>query len=94
MIVTDDRGREWRVHDYQVLAGKAIRMKLGKGQYRGFAPVDGGARRTLLMRDAERARPLTRETLLTQLARSELFHRDDPAKAAMAGRTPERVDPT
>lgn len=66
-------------------------MALGKGQYRGFVPVDGGARRTLLMFEKERAKPITNELLLEQLAKSYLFHRDDPNH--ISGTPPERVDP-
>ena len=91
MTITDALGREWKVYDFQVLAGKSIRMPLGRGQYRGFSPVDGGARRTLLMFEKERARPITRETLLDQLARSKIFYRDDPNH--ITGMPPERVDP-
>jgi hypothetical protein len=46
MTITDATGRQWRVHDYQVIAGKSSRLPLGRGQRRGFEPLDGGARRS------------------------------------------------
>jgi hypothetical protein len=30
VIITDDAGRQWRVHDYQVIAGKSSRHPLAE----------------------------------------------------------------
>jgi hypothetical protein len=95
-IVTliDLAGREWRLYDFQVIAGKTSRLPFGQGQYRGFVPVDGGARRTFLLMQADRDRGTSREVLLEQLAAAAIYHRDDPAKCAVWGAIPERIDPT
>lgn len=53
-VITDAAGRQWKVYDYAVYVGKTQRYPVGKGQYRGFVPVDGGARRTVLMLQADR----------------------------------------
>lgn len=97
MRFVDDRGREWKVYDYSIHAGKSIRHRVGDGgQYRGFAPVDGGARRThLMIRELgnECRWPVTRELLLEQFERSTLYNRDDPDHCQRIGIAPERVDP-
>lgn len=93
MIITDARGRRWRVHDYQVIAGKTSRLPLGRGQNRGFEPLDGGARRNYLLLQADRDRGLDESVLLEQLAQSLVYFADDAAKCATWGRQPERVDP-
>jgi hypothetical protein len=93
--VVDDAGREWRVYDYVVYAGKAQRRPIGTGAaHRGFVPTDGGARRTYLMLSDENTLTPTRELLLVQLAKSRLHFRDDPAWCAQAGRAVERSDPS
>jgi len=91
VIITDAAGRQWRVHDFQILAGKSSRLPLGRGQRRGFEPLDGGARRSLLLTEADRARGISEAVLLEQLAAAPLYFRDDPARSF--GRPPERVDP-
>lgn len=91
--ITDSNGREWAVYDYQIIAGVSSRTDFGAGQYRGFAPVDGGARRTFMLFQRERDRGTSLEVLLDQLARSELYRPDDPVAQASYGRLPERVDP-
>ena len=89
---SDASGREWRVHDYSVYTGKTKRDPLGHGRYRGFEPLDGGARRTLLLEDADRERGLTDDVLREQLDASKLYSLDDPERCARRGRTPQRVD--
>lgn len=91
--ITDASGRVWGVYDYQIIAGEISKTYFGSGQYRGFAPVDGGARRTLLMFERERARGTTSDVLLEQLAKSELYRWDDPVAQARYGRQPQRIDP-
>lgn len=88
--ITDAAGRAWEVFEFSIHAGKVNYFAVGSGSgaYRGFVPVDGGARRRRLMWAGEEkiiARP---EWLLEQLQLSTLDARDDPAKG-----TPERVDP-
>jgi hypothetical protein len=90
VIITDGSGRQWRVHDYQVLAGKSSRLPLGRGARRGFEPLDGGARRSMLMTEADRERGTDPDILLEQLASAPLYFADDPARSF--GRPPERVD--
>jgi len=92
-VITDGAGRQWKVYDFAVYAGKTQRYPLGKGQYRGFVPLDGGARRTYLMLQADRDRGTSDDVLLDQLAHAKLYHRDDPVKCAALGASPERVDP-
>lgn len=92
ITLVDDAGREWRVHDYSIWAGVTYRNTLGFGQYRGFEPVDGGARRSLMMLEADRQRGLSREVLLDQLAKAPLYRRDDPAVCESRGWTVERQD--
>jgi hypothetical protein len=89
--ITDATGRVWRVHDYQVLAGKTTRLPLGRGARRGFEPLDGGARRSMILTQADRDRGVSVPVLLEQLATSPLHYADDPARSF--GRSPERVDP-
>lgn len=91
--VTDADGRVWGVYDYQIIAGVVSKTDFGSGQYRGFAPIDGGARRTLMMFERERDRGTSPDVLLDQLAKSELHRRDDPVAQASYGLLPERVDP-
>lgn len=93
--IADPNGREWDVYEFSVIAGKTVPFDVGcgSGQYRGFAPVDGGARRRFLMLGAERHRPVTPDVLLEQLAASELDFRDDPDHTRFSGRPPERADP-
>lgn len=93
MTFADGDGREWRVHDYAIYAGKTVRYELGTGQYRGFEPLDGGARRTFLMFDKDRARGLGVDVLREQLAAAKLYRRDDPTECAKWGETPQRTDP-
>lgn len=92
--ITDPAGRVWGVYDFQIIAGVISKTDFGNGQYRGFAPVDGGARRTLLMSDKERDRGTSAEVLLEQLAKSELYRPDDPVAQASYGRAAERTDAT
>jgi putative cofactor-binding repeat protein len=91
--IADARGRTWAIYDFSIIAGNTIKNAFGTGQYRGFVPVDGGARRTLLMFDADRARGTSDEVLLEQLAASKLYTLDNPEHCAAGGRLPERVDP-
>lgn len=93
--IVDAAGRGWLVYEFSVIAGKVIHFAVGSGsgQYRGFDPVDGGARRRLMMLGAVTRRPVTAELLLEQLAAAQLDYRDDPEKARIAGRSPERLDP-
>lgn len=93
--LTDDVGREWKVYDFSIYAGRVhyFAVGSGSGQYRGFVPVDGGARRRHLMFGDEAKQSPRREFLLAQLAQSTLDRRDDPEVAAEYGREPERVDP-
>jgi hypothetical protein len=94
--VTDGAGRAWRVYEFSIYAGNVSYFAVGSGsgQYRGFVPVDGGARRRVLMLSVEAKRPVDRELLLEQLGKSELDRRDDPEAAASYGRKPERIDPS
>lgn len=92
MTFTDANGREWRVHDYAIYGGKSVRYEIGKGQYRGFEPLDRGARRTFLMLQADRDRGTSVEVLREQLAASKIYHRDDPVTCGRQGREPERRD--
>lgn len=88
----DAAGREWRIYDFAIIAGKTVKNSLGQGQYRGFVPTDGGARRSFLMFDKDRAKGLDPEVLEEQLAGSKLYSLDDPEFCAKVGRKPERVD--
>ena len=90
---TDTNGRVWLAHDYQVLAGKTRRLPLGRGARRGFEPLDGGARRSMILTDADRQRGTGNAVLLEQLATAPLFSADDPVEQATWGKQPERVDP-
>ena len=49
----DPRG-EWGVYDFQMSPEAITKSEFGNGQYRGFAPIDGGARRFILMFDRDR----------------------------------------
>jgi hypothetical protein len=98
---TDPDGRAWTVHDFSVIGGKVQRFPVGDfaAQYRGFAPVDGGARRRYLFKGGDPHAPLERE-LAAQLRLSELDWRDDPkhyetlrAAGFQDVKGPERVDP-
>lgn len=98
---TDARGREWAIYDYSVIAGKLQRFPVGAhgAAYRGFAPVDGGARRTYLFKLNDERAPM-HDVLEAQLAASSLYFKDDPAVCEVSRRvgltqgiTPERVDP-
>jgi hypothetical protein len=80
------------VHDFQIIAGRVTKCDFGNGQCRGFAPLDGGARRALLMFAKERARGTSADVLLEQLSRAPLYSRDDPERAARWGSLPERSD--
>lgn len=93
-LITDPAGRQWSVHDFQIIAGNVTKSEFGNGQYRGFAPLDGGARRFILMFDRDRVLGTSDQVLLEQLARSELWRHDDPELMARYGRAPERVDTT
>lgn len=93
----DAKAREWRVYEFSIIAGDVtyFRVGSGSGQYRGFVPTDGGARRRLLLYTSrgEGSEPITDDLLRSQLARSELDRRDDPKAAASYGKEPERIDP-
>ena len=98
MLFTDSTGREWRIYDYSILAGKTIRHPVGgSAAYRGFEPVDGGARRTYLFHLNDDHTP-TQELLERELAAAHLYWKDDPERYAMAiaaglkVNPPERVD--
>lgn len=101
MKFTDERGREWAVYDYSVIAGKVLYFPVGSSGagYRGFAPVDVGARRIYLFKLKDDRAPM-HDLLKQQLAASSLYYKDDPA-VYDAMRTaglpnvgaPERVDP-
>lgn len=97
MTFTDATGRAWKVYDFSIIAGRTIRYSVGSSSaaYRGFAPVDGGARRLYMfwMKDPHDSTP---EVFAAQLAASDLYWSDDPAKMAISrqnGGRPERVDP-
>lgn len=92
-VIADPSGRQWSVHDFQIITGTISKTDFGNGQYRGFAPLDGGARRYVLLFERERALGTTNEVLLSQLARSELWRHDDPELMSRYGRTAERSDP-
>jgi hypothetical protein len=92
IIICDASDRAWGVFDYSVIAGKVERNAFGTGQYRGFAPLDGGARRVALLLQADRDRGTSAEILLEQLAAAKLYHLDDPVACARVGRSPERID--
>jgi hypothetical protein len=98
---TDENGRGWTVHDFSVIGGKIQRFPVGDlaAQYRGFAPLDGGARWRYVFKTGDPHAPLPRE-LEGQLRLSQLDWRDDPKHyetLRQAGFTnpgqPERVDP-
>ncbi len=97
---TDAHGREWAIHDYSVIAGKVLHFPVDAvgAAYRGFAPTDGGARRTYLFKLADDRTP-AQGLLEQQLAASSLYFKDDPAVCEVnrqvgfsRGLTPERVD--
>jgi hypothetical protein len=90
--ITDASGRAWDVYEFSIHAGKVTHFGVGSGsgQYRGFAPVDGGARRRYLMLGAEAREPASPAKLLEQLANAQIDFRDDPTKSF--GAPPERVD--
>lgn len=90
--ITDPAGRTWSVHDFQIIAGTISKCDFGNGQYRGFAPLDGGARRFILMFERERALGTSDDVLQAQLARSALWRHDDPELMARYGRAVERSD--
>jgi hypothetical protein len=91
-IITDANGRQWSVHDFQIIAGTITKSEFGNGQYRGFAPLDGRARRYIMMFDRDRVLGTADDVLQSQLARSELWRHDDPELMARYGRTAERSD--
>jgi hypothetical protein len=91
--IVDGSGRVWGVYDFQIIAGKSSKTDFGRGQYRGFAPVDGGARRFILMYDRDRALGTSEAVLQAQLAQSKRWREDDPELMARYGRTVERADP-
>jgi hypothetical protein len=76
---TDPSGRTWTVHDFSVIGGKIQRFDVGNfaAQYRGFAPVDGGARRRYTFKTGDPHDPRPNE-LAGQLRLSQLDWRDDP----------------
>lgn len=90
--LTDAAGRAWDVYDFSIIAGSAIKNAFGTGQYRGFVPVDGGARRVFLLFEKDRARGTSEDVLLEHLAGSKLYTLDDPDRCHAVGRVPERVD--
>lgn len=94
--IVDAAGRAWDVYEFTIWGGvsRHVDVGSGSGSYRGFAPVDRGARRQYLMKLGENHVPVTDELLLEQLAQADLDRRDDPAAQASYGRLPERVDPT
>lgn len=100
-LFTDVAGRAWTVHDFSVIGGKIQRFPVGDfaAQYRGFAPVDGGARRRYTFNRGDPHAPIQRE-LEGQLRLSQLDWRDDPkhydtlrAAGFKDVKGPERVDP-
>lgn len=93
--IVDANGRAWDVYEFSIIAGKTRHFEVGSGSgaYHGFAPVDGGARRQLLLIRGEQDRPATTEVLLEQLAKSTLDARDDPSRTRFASDPPPRVDP-
>lgn len=94
VVFTDAAGRQWTVHEFSIYGGVTHRYPVGSGgAYRGFAPIDGGARRRYMMWTAEIRQPVTPELLAEQFAKSELDKRDDPDDCARRGVKPERVDP-
>lgn len=72
----------------KVIAGRATRLELGRGARRGSEPLDGGARRSIVLLQSDRDRGLDPSVLLAQLAASRLHFADDPERG-----TPQRVDP-
>jgi hypothetical protein len=92
--ISDASGRVWDVYEFSIYAGKVTHFAVGSGsgQYRGFAPIDGGARRRYLMLGAEIHEPASPAKLLEQLANAEIDFRDDPAKSSLTGKPPERID--
>jgi hypothetical protein len=84
------------VYEFSIYAGTVHYSPVGSGsgQYRGFLPIDGGARRRLLMFSAEGQRPATVELLLEQLGKSYLDPRDNPDITATRGEKPQRADGT
>src|ERR1700754_1527342 len=89
--ITDAKGRQWNVYEFSIHAGKTQHFAVGSGSgaYRGFEPVDGGARRRRMMWPGEAAIPAVEQWLLEQLQLSNLDPRDNPE---LSGRTPQRVD--
>jgi hypothetical protein len=98
---TDADGRAWRAYDYSIISGRRVPFDVGASgaAYRGFAPVDRGARRVYLFKIADDRAPL-HHFLCRHLAASSLYWKDDPAHydamrnagfANVGG--PERVDP-
>lgn len=77
---TDATGRPWKVYSYSVTAGRILYARAdGNAQYRGFVPLDGGARRIYLLDTLSREDYRTDDaTLARQFAASQIFHRDDP----------------
>lgn len=88
-IITDAAGRQWRVYEYSIFAGETVHYSVGTcGQYQGFDPLDGGARRSYLINTRERE-PATDQVLLRHLTESVLYRLDDPART---GNAPQRTD--
>lgn len=94
--IVDAKGREWDVYEFSIRPGKPTYFDVGSGsgQYRGFVPVDGGARRRRLMWAGEEKISPRPEWLLEQLQLSKLDSRDDAVDCARRGATPERRDPS
>lgn len=100
MTFVDANGREWEVFDFSVIAGRVTQFPIGSSgaAYRGFVPVDRGARRTFMFMGAKVDRSPDPANLAAQLQASRLYWKDDPETARVAREAglktakPERVD--